>query len=83
MSLAKLMSYKDEYEVARLFTDGSFARQSGRAVRRRPQARVPHGAAVHRAAGAERRAAEEGAPRGLVVLPAMKVLARARCAARR
>jgi len=26
-SLLKLMSYKDEYEVARLFTDGSFARQ--------------------------------------------------------
>ena len=26
-SLLKLMSYKDEYEVARLFTDGSFQRQ--------------------------------------------------------
>jgi indolepyruvate ferredoxin oxidoreductase len=26
-SLLKLMSYKDEYEVARLFTDGAFARQ--------------------------------------------------------
>ena len=26
-SLLKLMSYKDEYEVARLFTDGRFRRQ--------------------------------------------------------
>ena len=33
--LFKLMAYKDEYEVARLYTDGSFARQVAKRVRRR------------------------------------------------
>ena len=82
-SLLKLMSYKDEYEVARLYTDGEFRARAGRAVRRRLRARIPHGAAAARDG---RRT--DGAPRkirlGAWLLPVLKVLARAarRCAAR-
>ena len=47
--LFKLMAYKDEYEVARLYADGSFLKQVGEQVRRRQAAlRVPSRAAAAR-----------------------------------
>ena len=45
-NLFKLMAYKDEYEVARLYTDGSFAEEAADAVRRRLPAQIPPRAAA-------------------------------------
>ena len=57
--LFKLMAYKDEYEVARLYTDGAFRQKLDQAVRGRLPARVPSGAAApRRARSRHRRAAE-------------------------
>ncbi len=49
-SLLKLMSYKDEYEVARLLQRRQLPREARRTVRGRPEARIPHGAALPREA---------------------------------
>jgi indolepyruvate ferredoxin oxidoreductase len=38
----KLLAYKDEYEVARLFADPSSSKCAGRQLRRRLPARLPH-----------------------------------------
>ena len=53
------MAIKDEYEVARLYTDGSFERQLGAGVRELGQARVPSRAAAARAPRQAHRASEE------------------------
>ena len=57
-NLFKLMAIKDEYEVARLYTDGSFARQLAGAVPELRPARIPS-----RAADPRPHAAADGAPR--------------------
>ena len=44
-NLFKLMAIKDEYEVARLYTDGSFAKQLAPQFAGLRQARIPSGAA--------------------------------------
>ena len=46
----KLLAYKDEYEVARLYTDGRFQRPGGGAVRGGGGPPLQHGAAAHRRA---------------------------------
>ena len=57
----KLMAYKDEYEVARLYTDGEFVEALAPAVRGRFQARVPPRAAAPRRRDPDDRRAEEAA----------------------
>ncbi len=59
--LFKLMAYKDEYEVARLYTDGSFEKQVAAELRRRePALRIPsRAAAPGLAQGCQRRAAQD------------------------
>ena len=57
--LFKLMAYKDEYEVARLYTDSTFHRAREVVVRRRPALRIPSGAAAAGAARPGDRRAEE------------------------
>ena len=64
-SLLKLMAYKDEYEVARLYTDGRFRDDAEAAVRRRRAARVLHGAAAAEPQSRRRPAAAQAAPRRL------------------
>ena len=58
--LFKLMAYKDEYEVARLYTDGAFRRAGEVELRRRQSAlRIPSRAAAARATRPGDRRAEE------------------------
>ena len=45
INYAKLLAYKDEYEVARLYTDGRFEKQLARPVRGRLQDQLPSRAA--------------------------------------
>ena len=46
LTLARLMAYKDEYEVARLYTDPKFMQRLRAAVLRRLQDEIPSGAAA-------------------------------------
>ncbi len=75
-SLLRLMSYKDEYEVARLYTDGGFARALAEQFDGRPRIHL------HLAPPWLARSRNGAAPRklrvGAWVLPALKLLARAR-----
>ncbi len=75
-SLLRLMSYKDEYEVARLYTDGRFAQALAEQFDGRPRLHL------HLAPPWLARPRNGAAPRkirvGAWVLPALKLLARAR-----
>jgi indolepyruvate ferredoxin oxidoreductase len=75
-SLARLMSYKDEYEVARLYTDGSFQQ------RLREQFDGDLRLAFHMAPPLLARGRDGQPPRKLTLgawlMPAMRLLARAR-----
>ncbi len=61
----KLMAYKDEYEVARLYTDGTFLNAVRRAVRGRLHARIPPRAAADRRARSGNRPSEEAQVRAV------------------
>ena len=73
-SLLRLMSYKDEYEVARLYTDGRFARALAEQFDGKPRLQL------HLAPSWLARPRDGAAPRkirvGAWVLPALKLLAR-------
>ena len=75
-SLLRLMSYKDEYEVARLYTDGRFARALAEQFDGRPELHL------HLAPPWLARTRHGAAPRklrvGAWVLPGLRLLARAR-----
>ena len=75
--LRKLMAYKDEYEVARLYTDGVFAQSSPSSSRATISPRVLHGAARAGEAEGPDDGAEEG-PLRAVAAAAAEVLARAK-----
>ena len=66
----KLLAYKDEYEVARLYAEPGLREGARRAVRGAPQARVPPGAA---AAGAPRQGHRRAAQDALRRLDAARV----------
>ncbi len=73
-SLYKLMVYKDEYEVARLYTDGDFLKKLGTQVRGRLQALLPLAPPLFaKRDPVDRRAEEEGD--GGWVLPMFRTLA--------
>ncbi|MDE2119958.1 MAG: indolepyruvate ferredoxin oxidoreductase family protein, partial [Betaproteobacteria bacterium] len=75
-SLLRLMSYKDEYEVARLYTDGSLARALAEQFDGEPRIHLnlaPPWLARSRGGGAPRKLRV-----GAWVLPGLRLLARAR-----
>ena len=78
----KLLAYKDEYEVARLYTDGSFKKQIDGAVRGRLPPGVQPGAAALGREGSRHRPSEEARLRAVDAdrVPAVGEAARA-CAA--
>ena len=69
-SYYKLLAYKDEYEVARLYAEPGLREGAGRAVRVPPQVGVPSGAA---AAGAPRQGHRRAAQDALRRLDAARV----------
>ena len=71
----KLLAYKDEYEVARLYTSGEFLDQLRRQFEGQPEAQDPPGAAAGRAARPATGAPQEARVRPWM-LTAMRHLAR-------
>ena len=65
INYAKLLAYKDEYEVARLYTDGTFRKAAPRPVRRRFQDQLQSGAADARRGQGRAGAAEKARVRRL------------------
>ena len=75
--LFKLMAYKDEYEVARLYTDGAFEKQVKAELRRRqPALRVPSRAADPRPRTDRRTGEPKKMSFGPWMLTAFRVLAK-------